>query len=151
MEDVLRYKALFAPSMRIVYDCEALFAEREFLSLSLQDKEPGKAQKEKLIRHEIELAGQADSITIVSEREKRLFTEHGIQNIHHFRNDALATDKAPINRIVVFDEAQRAWTREHTARFMKVKTLLDSRSVVHGYHCARTLASVGEGTIRLSS
>lgn len=31
-----------------------------------------------------------------------------IQNIHHFRDDALASDSAPIEKVAVFDEAQRA-------------------------------------------
>lgn len=44
-----------------------------------------------------------------------------IQNIHHFRDDALATTTAPIERVVVFDEAQRAWSKKQTASFMKTK------------------------------
>jgi DUF2075 family protein len=44
-----------------------------------------------------------------------------IQNIHHFRDDALESDKPPIERVVVFDEAQRAWTLKQTAAFMKMK------------------------------
>lgn len=44
-----------------------------------------------------------------------------IQNIHHFRDDALNSEKAPIEKVVVFDEAQRAWTLEQTASFMKTK------------------------------
>lgn len=44
-----------------------------------------------------------------------------IQNIHHFRDDALETDKAPAEHVVIFDEAQRAWTREQTEKFMKQK------------------------------
>lgn len=44
-----------------------------------------------------------------------------IQNIHHFRDDALENTNAPIERVVVFDEAQRAWTLKQTASFMKIK------------------------------
>jgi hypothetical protein len=44
-----------------------------------------------------------------------------IQNIHHFRDDALESNKPPLEKVVVFDEAQRAWTKEQTAAFMKVK------------------------------
>jgi hypothetical protein len=33
-----------------------------------------------------------------------------IQNIHHFRDAALDTEQAPIEKVAVFDEAQRAWT-----------------------------------------
>ena len=44
-----------------------------------------------------------------------------IQNIHHFRDDALNTTKPPIEKVVVFDEAQRAWTLKKTADFMRMK------------------------------
>ena len=44
-----------------------------------------------------------------------------IQNIHHFRDSALITDKAPIEKVVVFDEAQRAWDEQQTSSFMKRK------------------------------
>lgn len=42
-----------------------------------------------------------------------------IQNIHHFRDDAIKSTNAPIEKVTVFDEAQRAWTKEQTAKFMK--------------------------------
>ena len=44
-----------------------------------------------------------------------------IQNIHHFRDDNLISKKAPVEKVVVFDEAQRAWTNEKTSSFMKIK------------------------------
>ena len=44
-----------------------------------------------------------------------------IQNIHHFRDDALREPKAPVERVVVFDEAQRAWTKDQASKFMKAK------------------------------
>jgi hypothetical protein len=44
-----------------------------------------------------------------------------IQNIHHFRDDALNIDRPPIEKVVVFDEAQRAWTLEQTSEFMRRK------------------------------
>ena len=44
-----------------------------------------------------------------------------IQNIHHFRDEHVATNAAPTERVVVFDEAQRAWTKEQTSRFMQDK------------------------------
>lgn len=44
-----------------------------------------------------------------------------IQNIHHFRDEALRNDDAPPERVVVFDEAQRAWTREQASKFMQTK------------------------------
>ena len=44
-----------------------------------------------------------------------------IQNIHHFRDSNLETTKPTIEKVVVFDEAQRAWDREHTVKFMRTK------------------------------
>ena len=44
-----------------------------------------------------------------------------IQNIHHFRDEALMSEVAPIERVVVFYEAQRAWTHEQATAFMKRK------------------------------
>lgn len=41
-----------------------------------------------------------------------------IQNIHHFRDDAIKSTKAPIEKVAIFDEAQRAWTEDKTAKFM---------------------------------
>lgn len=42
-----------------------------------------------------------------------------IQNIHKFRDESLKDlDKAPPERVVIFDEAQRAWDLENTSKFM---------------------------------
>ncbi len=48
-----------------------------------------------------------------------------IQNIHHFRDDNLRSDKAPIEKVVVFDEAQRAWTKDQASAFMQRKKGID--------------------------
>lgn len=45
-----------------------------------------------------------------------------IQNVHHFRDDGLRDEKAPpVDHVVIFDEAQRAWNAAMTADFMKRK------------------------------
>lgn len=45
-----------------------------------------------------------------------------IQNVHHFRDDALIDlNKAPFEHVALFDEAQRAWNVEQTERFMRTK------------------------------
>lgn len=44
-----------------------------------------------------------------------------IQNIHHFRDDNLRSEAAPIEKVIVYDEAQRAWDRDSTAKFMQQK------------------------------
>lgn len=44
-----------------------------------------------------------------------------IQNIHHFRDDALIDAGPPNEHVVIFDEAQRAWNLSQTVNFMKRK------------------------------
>ena len=44
-----------------------------------------------------------------------------IQNVHHFRDDGLRDAAPPCNRVVIFDEAQRAWDKVMTSSFMARK------------------------------
>ena len=44
-----------------------------------------------------------------------------IQNVHHFRDEALADPNPPAEHVVIFDEAQRAWNLKQTASFMSRK------------------------------
>jgi len=44
-----------------------------------------------------------------------------VQNIHHFRDEYLQNQRAPTEKVVVFDEAQRAWTKEQATKFMQAK------------------------------
>lgn len=63
---------------------------------------------------------QADRENInKSEASRRVSTF--VQNIHHFRDEYLRNQRAPIEKVVVFDEAQRAWTKEQASKFMQTK------------------------------
>lgn len=44
-----------------------------------------------------------------------------IQIIHHFRDDAISVDTPPIERVAIFDEAQRAWDEPNLTDFMRRK------------------------------
>ena len=45
-----------------------------------------------------------------------------IQNVHHFRDEAILDPNGPpAEHVAIFDEAQRAWTTEQTASFMRRK------------------------------
>jgi hypothetical protein len=47
-----------------------------------------------------------------------------IQNVHNFRDECLIDfSKAPIEHVVLFDEAQRAWDLQQTANFMLRKSI----------------------------
>lgn len=53
--------------------------------------------------------------------EAKKAVEAFIQNVHHFRDAYLADSKPPVDHVVIFDEAQRAWTKEQTTQFMARK------------------------------
>lgn len=44
-----------------------------------------------------------------------------IQIIHHYRDEYLRDPKAPYDHVAIFDEAQRAWTKDQTVKFMQQK------------------------------
>lgn len=45
-----------------------------------------------------------------------------IQNVHNFRDECLNDfNKPPVEHVSIFDEAQRAWNLEQTAKFMRQK------------------------------
>ncbi len=44
-----------------------------------------------------------------------------IQNIHHYRDAYLVDPNPPYDHVAIFDEAQRAWNKEQTVKFMKQK------------------------------
>jgi hypothetical protein len=75
--------------------------------------------REALARDEKKRGGeQGASITMGESRRKvRSF----IQNVHHFRDANLRATEAPVERLVVFDEAQRAWNLDKISKSMREK------------------------------
>jgi DUF2075 family protein len=75
--------------------------------------------REALVRDAVEQSKQTKT------KRRKGEVSHGvkafIQNVHHFRDDCVKTTDAPTERIVVFDEAQRAWNQHMTSDFMKRK------------------------------
>ena len=74
--------------------------------------------RESLARDQVERT-QAEGEKISKEEATRRASSF-IQNVHHFRDEALRDMQiAPIERVAVFDEAQRAWDQDKTAKFMR--------------------------------
>ncbi|MBU2112948.1 MAG: DUF2075 domain-containing protein [Gammaproteobacteria bacterium] len=57
----------------------------------------------------------------LSKQEARRRVESFIQNIHRFRDESLKDKSKPPEHVAIFDEAQRAWNKEQTAKFMQSK------------------------------
>jgi hypothetical protein len=71
--------------------------------------------QEALARSNVSSGGSA------SKSEALTKTRAFIQLIHHFRDEALLTNGPPVEKVAVFDEAQRAWTLDQTRKFMAQK------------------------------
>lgn len=62
----------------------------------------------------------------ITKKEAAIKSNAFIQNIHHFRDDNIQSTAPPIEKVVVFDEAQRAWTKKQVSSFMaRKKGILD--------------------------
>lgn len=55
----------------------------------------------------------------VAEAKRR--TKAFVQIIHKFRDEALMTEQPPTEKVVIFDEAQRAWDEANLTEFMRRK------------------------------
>lgn len=73
--------------------------------------------REALIRDEVLQAKEKGEK--LTKKKSAIKANAFIQNIHHFRDDNLISIQPPDEKVVVFDEAQRAWTKEKAASFMK--------------------------------
>lgn len=62
-----------------------------------------------------------ESGNAVKKDDAKRKTNAFIQNIHHFRDEYLTHSIKPTEKVVVFDEAQRAWTNKQASSFMKRK------------------------------
>jgi Uncharacterized conserved protein (DUF2075) len=75
--------------------------------------------REALTRDEV--ATSKENGELLTKKVAAIKANSFIQNIHHFRDDNLISKKAPVEKVVVFDEAQRAWAKEQVSSFMKRK------------------------------
>lgn len=72
-------------------------------------------------KHDRERAKRARDPTLARVTKSSAYREAAaiIQPVREFITEAMDSDRPPHERVVVFDEAQRAWSREELDRFMK--------------------------------
>lgn len=70
--------------------------------------------QEALTRDEMRRVGNTQRKGAIRQKVKPF-----IQNVHHFRDEGVRTPEAPFDHVVIFDEAQRAWSLQKTVDFMK--------------------------------
>jgi len=57
----------------------------------------------------------------ISKKAAKQAVKSFIQIIHHYRDAYLVNPEAPYDHVAIFDEAQRAWNKEQTVKFMRQK------------------------------
>lgn len=75
--------------------------------------------REALSRDERDQADEGGAVISIGDARRKV--KSFIQNIMHFRDGNLQNPAAPIERVAVFDEAQRAWDSSHLSKFMASK------------------------------
>ncbi len=75
--------------------------------------------REALTRDRVERESHKGNLIRKGDAKKEV--EAFIQNVHHFRDEYLRDTGAPLEHVVLFDEAQRAWNVEQTSAFMRQK------------------------------
>jgi len=74
--------------------------------------------REALTRSEIEKSKLKNNKPI-SRHQASIKVEAFVQKVHHFRDEYLISNNVPPEKIIVFDEAQRAWNEDMVSQFMK--------------------------------
>ena len=75
--------------------------------------------REALTRDRVERESRKGNLIRKGDAKKEV--EAFIQNVHHFRDEYLRDTGAPLEHVVLFDEAQRAWNLQQTSAFMRQK------------------------------
>ncbi len=76
-----------------------------------------KILQEALARDKIEVEKRKGSK--ITKGQARTSVKTFIQNIHHYRDAYVDDPKPPFDHVAIFDEAQRAWNKQQTIKFMK--------------------------------
>lgn len=82
MSEVAPFVRDAAPGARLVYDAEAIYAQRDLQKLRLEGATVNGATAETMIRDEMELVRPADAIIAASPVEARTFREFGAPGTH---------------------------------------------------------------------
>jgi glycosyltransferase involved in cell wall biosynthesis len=69
------------PNSTVIYDAEALFSQREIIRCNLSGISLSQADEQKLIKDEIALLKRADIVVTVSDVERNIMVQNGVQNV----------------------------------------------------------------------
>ncbi|HRH66574.1 MAG TPA: DUF2075 domain-containing protein [Bacteroidia bacterium] len=64
---------------------------------------------------------EKEALKKITKKDAKQAVKSFIQIIHHYRDAYLVSKEAPYDHVAIFDEAQRAWNKEQTVKFMRQK------------------------------
>jgi O-antigen biosynthesis protein len=78
---------------RLIYDAEAIFAQRDQLRAQTEGREMSPAEVSRGMEHELSLARAADAVIVVSERDRQVMLAGGVEDVRtiSYRLDPKAT------------------------------------------------------------
>lgn len=99
---------------------EHLDKEKESASVYLSGNKPlVDVLQEALVRDKVER--ERTEGKKITKKKAREGVKAFIQIIHHYRDAYLRDSKPPYDHVAIFDEAQRAWNKQQTVKFMQQK------------------------------
>ncbi len=66
---------------RLIYDAEAIFAQRDQLRAQIEGREISPAEVSRRMEHELSLARAADAVVVVSERDRQVMLAGGMKDV----------------------------------------------------------------------
>lgn len=70
------------PRPKVIYDAEAIYAERDLALARLTGTVVDAVAARRLVAEEVALTKGADCVLAVSDRDREIFTKHGAENVH---------------------------------------------------------------------
>jgi len=74
--------SVVGPRPKVIYDAEAIYAERDLARARLTGTEVDAVAARRLVAEEVALTKGADCVLAVSDRDREIFTKHGAENVH---------------------------------------------------------------------
>ena len=80
--NIVESKPQLCSAATVVYDAEALFTQRELGLSQLQGRMISPEEEKRLLAREIDLVSRAQVVVTVSEKDRAVFEDHGIESVH---------------------------------------------------------------------
>ena len=108
--------SIYTPTPTIIEAAQAMYRNHSVKDISRNDAGA----------HNLTATQDRSSRTGITIAAAKKETKAFIQIIHRFRDEALTTNRPPVEKVAIFDEAQRAWNEESLTNFMKRKKNVDA-------------------------